>query len=284
MLRFSGEQALTTLADFVERFPRRHSGQPNNRLAANWLHDEFTRYGLRCHLDEWEIVNYSEPVQLRNVIAELTGKSGREILIVAHHDQSPATVQGADNDGSGIAILLQLAQIFTSEPTSEYTLTFLSTDAEEYGMIGSRRYIDTHPDTDNIIAGISLDNLGKRFYDGIDMSPVGQFRGYGRLWLLKTSREAARVAGDLWIPRIKSPLEQVLDQAVPISFIDQGPMIAAGVPALGFAGIVAEGFQELHWETYHTPEDTIEYQSAEVLYQSGRIAEALIRQLLYETP
>ena len=32
-LRFSGEQALATNAEFVELFPYRHSGTPNNRLA-----------------------------------------------------------------------------------------------------------------------------------------------------------------------------------------------------------------------------------------------------------
>jgi len=55
-LRFSGEQALATEAEFVGRFPYRHSGAPNNQLAAEWLRDQFTSYGLDCAIDEWEIV------------------------------------------------------------------------------------------------------------------------------------------------------------------------------------------------------------------------------------
>jgi hypothetical protein len=176
-------------------------------------------------------------VELRNVVCELAGESPQQILVVAHHDQSPDTIQGADNDGSGIAILLQLAKIFASEPTPRYSLVFVSTDAEEYGMIGCKRYVDTHPDTRQIIAGISLDNLGKEFYNGVELSPIGQFRNYGPIWLLLGAREAARAGGDLWVPKLCGPFDQVLNQAVPVSFMDQGPMVAAGIPALGFAGL-----------------------------------------------
>jgi len=125
-LRFSGKQALATEAEFVEQFPYRHSGAPNNKLAAEWLRDRFTSQGLDCTTDEWEIVNYSQPVQLRNVVCELDGESPQQILVVAHHDQSPDTIQGADNDGSGIAILLQLAEILASEPTPRYSLVVSS--------------------------------------------------------------------------------------------------------------------------------------------------------------
>jgi hypothetical protein len=75
----------------------------------------------------------------------------------------------------------------------------------------------------------------------------------------------------------------MLEQAVPVSFMDEGPMVAAGVPALGFATRYAPGTRELVWNSYHAPGDTLETQSAEVLNQSGRIAEALVRQLMTMT-
>ncbi|MBW8011392.1 MAG: Zn-dependent exopeptidase M28 [Chloroflexi bacterium] len=279
-LRFSGERALELETEFVSQFPNRDSGQPNNRWAAEWLHARFTSLGLDCAMHEWQVVNYSQPVPLQNVVCRLAAQSAKEIVIVAHHDQSPDTIYGADNDGSGIAIMLHLAEIFSSEETPQYTLVFLSSDGEEYGMLGTGRFIETHADVDNIIAGISLDNLGKQYYGNLEMSPVGQFRNYGSLWLQRTTQEAARVEGDLWVPPIRSILDQVLNQAVPISFMDQGPLVAAGVPALGFAGIPGDEYREDHWETYHNPGDTLDLQSAEVLFQSGRIPEALIRQLL----
>jgi hypothetical protein len=279
-LRFSGERAYEIVAEFVTRFPNRSSGMRNNRLAAEWLSEQFTQLGWTCRMDEWGIVNYSRTVPLNNVVCELPGESPKQILVVAHHDQSPDTVEGADNDGSGIAILLHLAEVFAAEPTRRYTLVFVAADAEEYGMIGTRRYVQTHPDTSQIIAGVSLDNLGKKWSNGMKMDPVGQFRNYGPIWLMLTAREAARAAGDLWIPQTRSPVFQVIDQAVPISAMDEGPMVAAGIPAFGFATLYAEGTEELVWDTYHTPRDTLDTLSPDALHQSGRIPEALIRQLM----
>ena len=279
-LRFSGERALEIETGFVAKFPYRHSGQPNNRLAAEWFADTLSNLGWSCALDEWEEVIYSQPTYLQNAVCKLTGQSANELLVVAHHDQSPATVQGADNDGSGIAILAHLAEIFAGEGQPPHSLVFVSTDAEEYGMLGTRRYLQTHPDTGRIRAGISLDNLGKHFYAGLNMEATGQFNDYGQLWLLRTAQEAARQHPGLWVPRMRPALFQALDQAVPVSYMDQGPLVAAGIPALGFAGYVPPEYAELNWDTYHTPLDTLELQSALVLGQAGQATEALLRELL----
>lgn len=279
-VRFSGERAFEIENEFVTAFPNRNSGQTNNRLAIDWLQGEFEELGLICSVDEWEIINYSQPVALNNLVCSLAGKSEQEILIVAHHDQAPTTIEGADNDGSGISILLHLAEIFARENKPAYTLSFVSTDAEEYGMLGSKRYVETHADTSMILAGISLDNLGRTYYDSMNMELIGQFRNYGPVWLALTARDAAAASGSRWRFNLRVPLDQILDQAAPISFMDQGPMVAAGIPAIGFAAGVPPEFGELQYHLWHDPEDTMEYQSAESLHESGTIAEALIRQLL----
>src|SRR6185503_6388120 len=276
-LQFSGERALEIETEFVTQFPGRHSGQPNNRLAAEWLFERFTDLGWDCTMDKWDIINYSHLVPLNNVVCQLPGKSGKEVLVTAHLDQASTTIQGADNDGSGIAILLHLAEIFANEEMLPYTLTFVATDAEEYGMIGSGRYIETHPNTENIIAGISLDNLGRDYYDAMNMELIGQYRDYGPIWLALAARESARANGITWNVNLRAPFDQVTDQAAPVSFMDQGPMVAAGIPSLGFTGHVPAEFSDLHYHLWHDPDDTLEHQSAESLGQSGLIAEALIR-------
>ena len=278
-LRLSGERVFDLESDFVTRFPNRHSGQPNNRLAAEWLLQQYSNLGWNCRLDEWQIVNYSRPVTLNNVVCSLPSDSQREMLVVAHHDQASTTVQGADNDGSGVAILLHLAEIFAAESPLPYTLVFVSTDAEEYGMIGSGRYIQTHPDPRNIIAGLSLDNLGRTYYDAMNMEQIGQYRRFGPLWLALAAREAARSA-NLWEVHLTSLVDQITGQAAPVSFMDQGPIVAAGVPALGFAGHVPAQSAYEHFRLWHDPDDTLDRQSAATLGQSGRTVEALLRQLL----
>lgn len=279
-LRFDGQRAYDLAEEFVTKFPYRSSGMPNSKLAVDWLEQKLTSFGWDCMIDEWQVVNYSKPTPMRNVVCRLPGKSNKEIVVVAHHDQAPTTIWGADNDGSGIGILLQLAEIFGSEGKPRYSLVFIATDGEESGMLGSRRYVQTHPNTKDIIAAFSLDNLGKYVRHGMDMEAVGQFRKVGALWLQLLAGESARIAGDLWVPRVRPIMDQLTAQAVPLSFMEQGPYVAAGVPAVGFAGIVPPESSDFQWQTYHSPEDLMEYQSADVLYQSGRITEAIVRQLL----
>lgn len=279
-LYFDGKRAFTLEKEFAPSFTYRHSGTSASRRATTWLRNRFTELGWSCSFDEWTIINYSKPVSLRNVVCKLPGHSQREILVVAHHDQAPTTVEGADNDGSGIAVLLHLAELFARERPLKYTLVFVATDGEEYGMLGSRRYVQTHPNTANIIAGLSLDNLGRYYYNGMYMELTGQFRRYGPIWLALAAREAARAAKGVWVPQLRPLLTQISDQAGPISFMDQGPMVAAGIPALGFTANVPGKFSDLHYRLWHDPQDTIAFQSAEALQQSGRVVEACLRQLL----
>jgi hypothetical protein len=65
--------------------------------------------------------------------------------------------------------------------------------------------------------------------------------------------------------------------------MDQGPLVAAGVPSFGFTGTFPAEAAELHWQTYHTPQDTMTFQSPETLSQTGRVSEAVLRQLLATT-
>jgi hypothetical protein len=279
-LRFDKMRAFELQGQFASQFPYRSSGQPNNHLAAEWTEKQMTGYGWSCQTDTWSVINYSLPVDLNNVVCTLPGDSNKEILVVAHIDQAQTTIEGADNDASGIGILLELARVFSTEKPLPYTLVFVATDGEEYGMLGTRRYLETHPNTADIIAGISLDNVGKTLYTGMKVEVIGQFRKYGQIWLPLLAQDVAEAAGDLWTVQLRSPLDQILDQAVPISFMDQGPMVARGIPAVGFAGVIPLESAELSWSTYHTPLDTMEYESADTLYHTGRIPEALIRQLL----
>jgi hypothetical protein len=279
-LQFSGERAYEIEEEFVTTHINRVSGSEESRLAVEWLHDQLTDSGWICEVDEWETVLYSETVELRNVVCRLPGASDQEILVLAHHDIAPTTVQGADNDGSGVAILLHLAEIFAAEGTPQYTLVFVADDAEEFGMIGSRRYVETHPNPEKIIAGISLDNLGRTYYEDMHTDLIGQYEGYAPIWIGLTAREAAQAAGADWEVILKGPIDQVLNQAITISFTDQGPINAAGVPAIGFSAGVPAEFSDIHYECWHHPCDNMDFQNPASLEQSGIITEALIRQLL----
>lgn len=279
-IRFSGVRAYDIEEEFVTNFQNRVSGTAESEAAVIWLRDQFTSWGWSCEIDVWEAVLYGETTSLRNVVCRLPGESDQEILVLAHHDIAPTTVQGADNDGSGVAILLHLAEVFAAEETLPYTLVFVSDDAEEYGMLGSRRYVETHPDTEKIIAGISLDNLGRVYYQDMITELVGQYEGYGPIWIALAAREAAQAADADWEVILKGPIDQVLNQAITISLTDQGPINAAGVPAIGFGAGYSAEYADIHHQCWHDPCDNMDLQSPDALQQSGIITEALIRQLL----
>ena len=279
-LRFDGQSAYAIENEFVTGFTNRVSGSEQTRLATEWLQERLAGYGLNCQTDQWTVINYSRPTPLHNVVCRLPGDSPQEIVVVAHHDIASTTVEGADNDGAGIAILLQLAEIFAAEGKLPYTLVFVASDGEEYGMLGTGRFIETHPDPKNIIAAFTLDNLGKYYYDAMNMETIGQYRRFSPLWLALLARASAGAGDGLWQVNLPPLIDQITGQAAPVSFMDQGPLVAAGVPALGFAGHKPVEKIEEHYAGWHTTEDTMERQSPATLSQSGLVAEALIRQLL----
>jgi hypothetical protein len=118
----------------------------------------------------------------RNVLAVFPGKgalAGEAIIVSAHHDHKgidPALVKagkdgiynGADDNASGCAALLLLAQAVSAErarlPASYRTVIFASFDAEELGLVGSRYYV-RHPlwPLNKTTANINFDMVGRLF-------------------------------------------------------------------------------------------------------------------------
>ena len=82
-------------------------------------------------------------VPSRNVIAEKPGntESGGTVVVGAHYDTTPDT-QGANDNGSGLSVLMTIAEL-TADTEYPFTLKFILFGAEEIGLFGSRHYVDT---------------------------------------------------------------------------------------------------------------------------------------------
>lgn len=99
----------------------------------------------------------------RNWILKLPGsRSGRPpILIGAHFDAAPAT-PGADDNASGIAVLLELARHFAANPAPS-PLWLVAFDLEERGMVGSGAYAQfLQRQRQSLRLMLSLEMLGYR--------------------------------------------------------------------------------------------------------------------------
>ena len=110
------------------------------------------------------------------------------------------------------------------------------------------------------------------------MEQIGQYRNFGALWLALALKRATSHAG-LWPVVLPGVVDQMTGQMAPVSMMDQGPIVTAGVPALGIAGRKPIGDLEKHYRLWHDPSDTLEYQSASTVGNIGLVAESLIRQL-----
>lgn len=77
-----------------------------------------------------------------NWILNLPATSGMQnrppILIGAHYDAVPGS-PGADDNATGVAVLLELARAFHEKP-AHYPIRLVAFDVEEYGLIGSTDY------------------------------------------------------------------------------------------------------------------------------------------------
>lgn len=69
---------------------------------------------------------------------------------------------GADDDGSGTVVLLEIAERFASQLAPRRSMIFISHVGEEKGLLGSRWFVD-HPTVplDSIVAAHNMDMLGK---------------------------------------------------------------------------------------------------------------------------
>lgn len=73
----------------------------------------------------------------QNLILNIPGmKCDRPpVLIGAHYDTIPGT-PGADDNATGVAVLLELARILSVKPTTKSPLRLVAFDLEEYGLLG----------------------------------------------------------------------------------------------------------------------------------------------------
>ena len=102
-----------------------------------------------------------------NVIGVLPGANpafdGQAVVVSAHYDHLGPNHPGADDNASGVAVLIELARVLASQGRPAGTLVFAAFSGEESGLLGSRWYA-THP-TPVALAGIranvNLDTVGR---------------------------------------------------------------------------------------------------------------------------
>ena len=105
-------------------------------------------------------------IETANVIGVIRGESEQAIIISAHYDHigkgENVYYPGADDNASGVAALLELAEEFVQYEKLKYTMIFLATTAEEGGLLGSQHYVEK-PDFDpeKTLCNINMDMISR---------------------------------------------------------------------------------------------------------------------------
>uniref|UniRef100_UPI0032175115 M28 family metallopeptidase n=1 Tax=uncultured Draconibacterium sp. TaxID=1573823 RepID=UPI0032175115 len=97
----------------------------------------------------------------QNVVAQLPSKQFKqeEVILSAHYDSYPGSV-GADDNGSGVGVLIELARYFKNNPT-KMNLKFVFFGGEEKGLLGSRAYLNRNfEDLKNCRLLFNIDQVG----------------------------------------------------------------------------------------------------------------------------
>ena len=193
----------------------------------------------------------TSPYRERNVVADLPGSDLKdEVVLLGAHLDSWDPAQGADDDGTGVAALVDAARILKSLGVQpRRTIRFAFFFGEEEACLGSRAYVTAHAgELDRLRAVLVMD------------SGAGKPRGIetqGRTDAEAAVRSVLARTAPLGASEIKT--EATFDR-------DNGPFIVAGVPA--FTLWVDEGDYDVR---HHTVQDTFEHVNLDYLARDTAI-------------
>jgi len=245
------QRAIEYLAEEIGPRPAGSSGE---KQAARYIHGSLESLG-------YETIT-SEPIVLpggrgytQNVIASRPERHrGKWTLVVAaHYDSKNENCPAANDNGSGVGMLLEIARIL-SQRELPYRLLFLFCGAEEHlgdvsspSLMGSRAFVNNYRVSggEDIVGMINVDmvGVGEKLY----MQTVGPHGD-------KLGEVVANSAHRL---------------ALRINHY-HGPHGSDHIP-FGWAGIPAVWLQRLPDPRRDTPEDQMQYVQAEALGEVGQL-------------
>jgi len=180
LLNGVSEQQLISYVQALENFGTRNTFSDTQRddigvgAARRWIHDEFLRVNggaLQVSYDDFVANIDGLATNQRNVVATLPGIGDHQgaIVLMAHYDSRSvdpndgrSLAPGADDNASGVAILLELARLLSTHPWNQ-TIIFVAFAAEEQGTFGSRHFVQNMMlDGHMLDAAIDNDIVGGR--------------------------------------------------------------------------------------------------------------------------
>ncbi len=200
-------------SDYLEG---REAGTAGEQLAAEYIAWRFAELGLQpggrngAYFHDFDFDYRTNPHAAaaekrngRNVVGLIDNGAPTTVVIGAHYDHlglgntsslhagEPAIHNGADDNASGIAALLFLAEQLKSGKAKNNNYLFLAFSAEELGLVGSKKWVaDPTLDLGAVNYMLNMDMVGR-----LNAQKVLAVNGVGTSPAWKPALEAVRVGG-----------------------------------------------------------------------------------------
>ena len=157
----------------------RKAGTEGIEKAAKYIEGQFKKIGLKYFNNNSfrQTFNYKnkrsrnqEELKLFNVIGFLEGNEKKDEIVVisAHYDHlgmkstgsGDLIFNGANDNATGVAAVLTLAEYFKSKNNNSRSILFIAFTAEEMGLVGSN-YFGKTISAESSVAGINIEMIGK---------------------------------------------------------------------------------------------------------------------------
>ena len=261
--RFSEEKMLETIRYLSsDEMKGRGLGTKELDRAAEYIAQQFRNAGLAPAGDEagsyfqtWEEQDTDNPehmIKMTNVIGVIPGQkpewAKQSVVIGAHYDhlghgsagarkENKGKIHpGADDNASGVAVLIELARVLAKDMKPARNIVFVAFTGEEAGKKGSKYYTahEKGYPAQQSVGMLNLDTIGRMQKNRLLILGAGSAREWVHIF-----RGAGYLAG--------TEVEAVAEE---LDSSDQKSFQEAGVPAVQL-------FTGPH-EDYHRPTDTIE--------------------------
>ncbi len=259
----AGRMARTVETLAAVEMEGRGLGSAGLAAATVWTERQLEEAGLRPAGDDryrqvwsWRGGEPERELALTNLVARIPGTDPAlaPVLVMAHLDHlgrgwpdaregnEGMVHPGADDNASGVAVLLEVARTLAAEPSKARDVLMVATTGEEAGLVGARHLLASLGDDDRPFACVNLDT-------------VGRLADSGKLYVLNTdSAREWRFAFMGVGYTTGAPVEIV---AEPLDASDQVACLELGVPAVQlFTGPTPD---------YHRPSDTADRVDADGL-------------------
>lgn len=239
------------LVEYVTAYPMRITGTPMESMATAHIASSLEDAGYEVQVMQLGAYVPALPgASLKAIVATIPGTTMPDHWLAwgGHYDTVPQTVEGAYDNGSGIALALEMARALADVET-ERTKAVILFNGEEEGLLASSAFVDMYEAQSDFVIDlfIGFDMVGIAYPAP---HPLAFFSGeaYGPEFV-PLAREVA--IGELGLP---DDNESVTFSPRHTRNSDEAVFASAGLATMRFAGMQTAGA----YPGYHTPEDTMQ--------------------------